>query len=454
MAASTGSLKARNAAAREYARVQADVVADFAAMYYRMDHFLVGMETRVKSEVPLFTMVESYGEAANGEWAAFARSLSDRLPDRNYRSATRDMLAEFGDERPCDPCDPEDARLICDCMARLPVPRGAGMALLTRIVETIPGAIGSNAREDRTLPLGVAMVGGRAALADGRRSGGPLFSRAMHVENRDGRELVLPGFGPGQDELEGPVLPLALYDLGVTSRERCTGKGAPLALRLWIELLLSAHMDLRGVQDGPMFSMTLRELLRRLYPGRRPRPAEVWPSLVRASDVLGSFAARIPWEDPVTGIGTAGFVVKLEGFPRAPHLLDDLVIWKVNLPHGTGAGPIISPNLALYGVRSAPQYRALVSLPFHWFRPGVTRIPVGKGRRRHWVLSEDPAVYPSIDDDGVIISLCFPTSAHRQRRNLRGRAIQALHGLVDAGEVRLVEGRLMPPSWYGRNPQR
>ena len=447
-------MKARNAAAREYARAHADVAADFAALYYWMDQFLADKDFRLQSEVPLFGYVRNYREAANDEWVAFARSLSDRLPDRNYRSATRDMLAEFGAERPCDPCDPEDARAVCDCLARMPVPEGTGMALLTRVVETIPGAIGSNAREDRILPSCVAMVGGRAAQTDGRRSGGPLFSRAMHVENRDGRELVLPGFGQGHDEFEGPVLPLALYDLGVTSPGRSTGKGAPLALRLWIELLLSADMDLRRVQGGPRHSMTMRELLRQLYPGRRPRPAEVWPSLVRASDVLGSFAARIPWEDPATGIGSARQVIVLHDFPRTPDRLDDLVVWEVSLPPGAGAGPIISPNLALYGVRSAPQYRALVSLPFHWFRPGVTRIPVGRGSRRHWVLSEDPRVYPSIDDDGVIIPLCFPTSARRQRRHLRVKAQGALHGLVDAGEVRLVDGRLMPPSWYARKPQR
>lgn len=147
-------------------------------------------------------------------------------------------------------------------------------------------------------------------------------------------------------------------------------------------------------------------------------------------------------------------VVVLHDFPRGPDNLDDLVVWAVDLPPGAGAGPILSPNLAMYGVRSAPQYRALVSLPFHWFRPGVTRIPVGKGRRRYWALSQDPTVYPRVDDDSVIIPLCFPTSARRQRRHLRSKAHRALQGLVDAGEVRLVDGRLMPPPWYGHKPPR
>ena len=105
-------------------------------------------------------------------------------------------------------------------------------------------------------------------------------------------------------------------------------------------------------------------------------------------------------------------------------------------------GPVVSPNLARYGVQSAPLYRGLLNLAFLWFDPGRTRRPVRDGK--HWLQVEDPERYPTITDD-LLIELFYPTSTVKQRKVLATRARQILARLVKNGEARNVKGRLMPP---------
>ena len=444
MATRIGAMKTRNAAAREYAQTHADVAADFAALYYWVDQFLTKKEHQLDSVVPLFRYVESHREqAANDAGGKSARLLSERLSERSYRSTYRGMMSEFGDKPPDDPCDPEDSTTICNLLGQLPVPGVKGLAILTRLVDSIPGAVLGNGRPDRVLPTRIAMVAGHAAEADARRAGGRLFTPAMHSGDREGRDQVLLGFGGASDDFEGPALPLTLYDLGADSKA-APGRAAPLALRLWIEGILSVDLEHREAGYPLVRSLRLRDLLARLYPNHRPRPAEYWPRLMNAAEALASHRARIPWEDPATGRGGLRSVVTVSDIPRGPGALDDLVSLTVHLPPGSGAGPVISPRLPVYGVESAAQYRALIGLSYLWFNPGVTRTPVGKGRRRIWVQSKDPRVYPRRDDD-AIIPLCFPTSTRGQRRNLRSEARKALDALIEAGEVWLVQGHLMPP---------
>ena len=208
--------------------------------------------------------------------------------------------------------------------------------------------------------------------------------------------------------------------------------------------MLSVDLEHRGAGYPLVRSLRLRDLLVRLYPNRRPSPREYWPRLMDAAEALASHRARIPWQDPVTGRGGLRSVVTVSDIPRGPGALDDLVSLTVHLPPGPGAGPIVSPRLPVYGVKSGAQYRALIGLAYLWFNPGIARTPVGKGKRRTWVQSDDPRLYPHLDDD-AIIPLCFPTSTRGQRRNLRSEARKALRALAAAGEVRLVDDHMMPP---------
>ena len=292
----------------------------------------------------------------------------------------------------------------------------------------------ANKRPDRTLPSRLGM----AERTDNRT--GRLFTPASHADPSG--QMVLPGFGV-HITMPTPALPLALYDLGVGDSAERRGRGAPLALRLWIEAVLSVPLDERRRNEPVALEVTLRELLARLYPGGWPSPARYWPRLMAAVQALSSPQAFIPWEDPETGEGGLQRVVQVSRIPRGPGALDDRVRVLVDLPPGADDGPIVSPNLAWWGVKAAAPYRALIGLAFRWWNPGITRYPVRRGE--HWVQRHDLAAYGDPLTDNEAIALCFPTSTRAQRRNLVYEARRVLKGLVDAGETRLIEGRLLPP---------
>ena len=269
-----------------------------------------------------------------------------------------------------------------------------------------------------------------------------LFSHAAHVGEG---QLVLPGFQTGRS---APALPLQLYDLGLGAVHAEKTTGAPLALRIFVESVLAvSRQDRRG--DGPVvISMTLRDLLNRLYPGpRRPKPREYWPRLMKASETLDSTEARIPWHDPETGRRGLRRVVSLVDIPGGPGALDDLVSIVVDLPPGSENGPQVSDNLGLWGLKHRREYRALLNLAFWWHIPGQTVRPVGRradGKGRHWQRATGPDRYPVMSDD-ELVDIVFPTSGRARVSNLVGEARQVLKNLERAGELRIIEDKVLPP---------
>ena len=252
-----------------------------------------------------------------------------------------------------------------------------------------------------------AAILARLAMVDHTdRRAGRLFTPAAHAVNRGGEGLKLPGFGLERTRIT-PALPLALYDLGGgSSMER--GHGAPLALRLWVESILAVGLTDRANPWPTVLEIPLRDLLRKLYPSkRRPRPNEYWPRLMQAVEILDS--TRIPWEDPKTGKGGLQRIVNVSSIPRGPGALDDAVRIIVDLPPGSGSGPVVSPNLARYGVQSAPLYRGLLNLAYHMVR-SRTDLVSSPGRETLAASSEDPERYPTITND-LLIELFYPTSS-------------------------------------------
>ena len=298
----------------------------------------------------------------------------------------------------------------------------------------------ANLRSDPVLPSKLAMI----EPASGQLSN--LFASAAHFQERTDRQLVLPGFGV--EKVRGPALPLKLYDLGGgPSIER--GRGAPLALRLFIEAILSVPL---GDRDRPVaMSVPLRELLSWLYPGQRqPRPNEYWPRLNAAVEDLDRPEARIPWYDPDTNRGGARRVVSATDIPRGPGALDDLVTMTVHLPPGSDQGPVIDRmRLRWWGVRRGPAYRAMIGLAYRWFQPGVTRVPAKKDKR-YWMQAQSPERYGAPITDEELISLFYPTATRKQRRNLLSDAKKVLHAMIETGDVRLLRGRLLPPPPRGK----
>ena len=288
---------------------------------------------------------------------------------------------------------------------------------------------------DRVIPA-------RLAMADTSNNPRLLFSPAAHAEyGPEGEQLVMPGFA--NVDTPSPALPLALYDLGA-GPTISPGRGAPLALRMFVEAVLSVPMQERERGQPVAMSVSLREFLKWLYPTRTPSPAEYWPRLMAAVEALDSWDARVPLYDPQTKRNELRRVVSVGGIPRGPGALDESVRIIVDLPPGSGNGPQVSDNLRLWGVKSAPAYRLLINLAYQWHKPGVTKIPLGKGKARHWVQVNDPDRYPYIKDDDLV-ALAFPSSTVQNRRVLLQRTRSVVTQLSESGELRIISGKIMPP---------
>ena len=275
----------------------------------------------------------------------------------------------------------------------------------------------------RIIPSRLAMFDSQSGDARGR-----LFSRPAHVVTRHGVQLVLPGF-----EVDGnrtPALPLALYELG--AMPGASGSGAPLALRLFVEAILAVRLEDRGA--GPVaMEIPLRDLLKRLWPGRRARPHEYMPALERAREALSSRDAGIPWD------GGIRWPVTMTNFPQG---LDDAVRLVVDLPPGAQHGPQVSRRLHLYGPKKGRAYRALLNLAYLWHEPGRTLVPSGRGW--HWLRVTDARRYRTLSD-AELVNLVFPTSARGARRNLVHGAGRVIKTLEHDNELRIVDGRILPP---------
>ena len=113
----------------------------------------------------------------------------------------------------------------------------------------------------------------------------------------------------------------------------------------------------------------------------------------------------------------------------------------VDLPPGSGPGPMVTPTLGAWGARSSPAYNALLNLAYRWFDPGVTRHPVPGG---HWLQAQDPERYPELSDADVV-AVTRPLSARAARRKTAAEGWEVLRVLEAAGELRILGRRVLPP---------
>ena len=80
--------------------------------------------------------------------------------------------------------------------------------------------------------------------------------------------------------------------------------------------------------------------------------------------------------------------------------------------------------------------------------PQSVRMPIRDGK--HWLQLEEPERYP-LATPAMLRNLFFPTSTQREGRKNEQRAREHLKRMVEAGDVRLVKGRLLPPGPSKRN---
>ena len=325
------------------------------------------------------------------------------------------------------------------------------LGLLVHVVQGRPRSVAYDAGGDRgrILPSKLPTM----VVNDNHRRAGHLIQSTEHgtgVLNTDGRQSILFGF---ERPRNSPPLPLALYHLGIGNRARGQqGRGAPLALRLFIEAVLAFPHGERDGSGAVLLETTLRLLMKQMWPAQPVRASNM-PSLWAACEALDSHEARIPILNPG---GYSNSLLRIVDFLAIPDRFDPdaPVAIRVHLPPGVGAGPIMPDALNAWGAWSSATYNALIGLAFMWHVPGKLRIPAPNGKRKgkstHWLQVQDPARYPDLTDDDLI-DLCFPIGASRPHRALLADARKVVADLSEAGGVRVESGtrsinrKLLPP---------
>ena len=236
-----------------------------------------------------------------------------------------------------------------------------------------------------------------------------------------GEQGYLPGLAPAPSALV-PVLPLALYDLAGGAMQS-PGRGAPLAQRLFFEVLMSVGRLDRVPGQTARVESTYRELVAWLWPNLRRRTwdrSRHLPALYRA--LLELDGMRIEWERQLWRL------VAVTALPTGATRPDDPAVFRVEHLPGSDHGPLIDRALLRrFGLVSAPAWRAFLRLAYLW-----DHAKAKNGGRR--IYATRPKVQR--DRDGVLIDRDGRPVQRRDGRPVRdwsdSRAVQ-LYG--SSGEL-------------------
>lgn len=183
----------------------------------------------------------------------------------------------------------------------------------------------------------------------------------FHRFNRDSDDSgYLPGLAPPPEKSIVQSLPLLLFDAG-GGESLTQGNGAPVPLRLFVDIMLCLPPEIRRIvgHHQRMF-VTLRQLRDAIWPNGWQRGRD-YPKLVRAMNSLT--ISGVPWEGgywrPIT-------------VRNMPVELDDLALFDVELPPGSGRGPLVNrPSAHQLGLIAAPAFRLYLNLTGYWDRFGT-----------------------------------------------------------------------------------
>ena len=179
------------------------------------------------------------------------------------------------------------------------------------------------------------------------------------LEDRPHDSGYLPGLSPPSEDPLVRSLPLILFDAG-GGASLTQGNGAPVPLRLFVDVMLCLPSEIRR-SDGPnrVFA-TLRQLRDTIWPNGWQRGRD-YPKLVRAMNYLT--VSGVPWR---------GGVWRPITVRNVPVDLDDEAIFEVELPPGSGRGPLVNrPAAHQLGLISAPAFRLYLNLTGYWDRFGT-----------------------------------------------------------------------------------
>ena len=187
---------------------------------------------------------------------------------------------------------------------------------------------------------------------------------------REPEQGYLPGLAP-PSSLVPPVPWLTLYDLTARGPMQTRGRGAPLAQRLFVEVLTAVHVGDRGTAAEWTTAppVTLGDLFAWCWPryydraagrmrGGYKRTKHLAP-LVRALVELDNM--RIEHE------GMLRRLIRVDDLPASATPLDAPIRFHVRHLPGSDRGPMIDrASMRRWGVVSAPAWRAAVRLAYLW----------------------------------------------------------------------------------------
>lgn len=266
---------------------------------------------------------------------------------------------------------------------------------------------------------------------------------------REPEQGYLPGLAPPPSVVP-PVPWLTLYDLTGSGRVQSRGRGAPLAQRLFVEVLTAVHAGDRDPEWITAPPITLRDLFVWCWP--RYWDPEKWNRRThRQGDWSGGYQRNKhlrPLRYALVELDNMRIVygryerrlIRVDDLPTADTALDDPIRFHVRHLPGSDRGPMIDRALTRrWGVVSAAAWRSSIRLAYLWDEAK---------RRNH--SSRVYATRPKVarGPDGVILGA--------DGKPLRGR-----HGAVvaDWSDSRAVvlgvngkpAGEGNPPA-YERNP--
>ena len=209
----------------------------------------------------------------------------------------------------------------------------------------------------------------------------------------------LPGMEPAPS-LVPPVPWLTLYDLTGSGQVQTRGRGAPLAQRLFVEILTAVHIGDRDPEWITAPPITLRDLFEWCWP-------RYWDTekLNKQTGELGDWSGgyernkHLPLlRDGLVELDNLRIVydryerrlIRIDDLPIAATALDDPIRVHVRHLHGSDRGPMLDRAPARrWGVVSAPAWRSTIRLSYLWdeakLRNHGARVyahPPGGGPRR------------------------------------------------------------------------
>ena len=236
-----------------------------------------------------------------------------------------------------------------------------------------------------------------ASLREARRDAERLplgLDRATPLGATDPEQGYLPGLEP-PPSLVSPVPWLTLYDLIGSGPVQTRGRGAPLAQRLFVEVLTAAHVGDRAPEWITAPPITLRDLFKWCWPrysdvskwNKQAREWGRWSGGYDRSKHLEPLRCSLLELDNMR-IVYAGWErrrIRVDDLPTAATGLDEVVRFNVRQLPGCDRGPMFERAPARrWGVVSAPAWRTTIRLAYLWDevkRRNQPRIPSRSWRR-------------------------------------------------------------------------